>query len=202
MIKNVIFDFGQVLIHFIPSKIVAEYVTDPDDAALLENLLFDRLYWDGLDDGSLDNDAMLNLVYPLLPSRLHEAARQIIYGWIYHIPEIEGMHELVRDLKARGDINLYLLSNISTYFASHASDYPVLSHFDGCVFSAVCKMIKPRAEIFAHLCERFDIRPEESIFIDDSPKNIAGAESFGIMGYLFDGDAKRLREYLDDLLNT
>ncbi len=200
MIKNVIFDFGQVLIHFIPSKIVAEYVTDPNDAALLENLLFDRLYWDGLDDGSLDNDSMLDLVYPHLPPRLHEAARQIIYGWIYHIPEIEGMHELVRDLKARGDINLYLLSNISSYFASHASDYPVLSHFDGCVFSAVCKMIKPRAEIFAHLCRQFDIRPEESVFIDDSPKNIAGAESFGIQGYLFDGDANRLRAYLEELL--
>ena len=42
----------------------------------------------------------------------------------------------------------------------------------------------------------YDIKPEDTLFIDDSPKNIAGAESYGIHGYLFDGDAKKLEEYI------
>ena len=53
MIENVVFDFGQVLIKFDPDHMVGRYVTDAVDAALLSAVVFDRLYWDKLDAGTL-----------------------------------------------------------------------------------------------------------------------------------------------------
>jgi HAD superfamily hydrolase (TIGR01509 family) len=97
-------------------------------------------------------------------------------------------------------VRLYLLSNISNYFADHAEELPVLKLFDRCVFSAVCGKVKPDPAIFAHLCEECDLLPQESLFVDDNPANVAGAEAFGIAGYLFDGDVARLRAYLDMVL--
>ena len=200
MIKNVVFDFGQVLVHFEPAYIVSQYVTDAEDAALLERVLFSRRYWDRLDEGTLDNDEMLAQCNALLPARLHDTARDIIYGWIHNLPEMEGMRALVKELKEVYGVKLFLLSNISVYFAAHASEFSILSLFDDCVFSGVCKKVKPHAEIFAHLCEQCNITPEETVFVDDNTANIAAAREYGITGYLFDGDAERLRAYLSDLL--
>ena len=59
MIKNVVFDFGQVLVRFEPSYMVGQYVSDPIDAKLLEEVVFDRLYWDRLDAGTISNEEVI-----------------------------------------------------------------------------------------------------------------------------------------------
>ena len=59
MIKNVVFDFGQVLVHFEPSYMVGKYVQDAEDKPLLEDVLFDRLYWDRLDEGTITDEEVL-----------------------------------------------------------------------------------------------------------------------------------------------
>ncbi len=199
MIKNIIFDFGQVLIHFEPSYMVGKYVSDERDGALLSKVVFDRLYWDKLDAGTISDAEVIEECKKRLPERLWAAAEQIYYNWVYNLPPVEGMQELVEELRERG-IRLFLLSNISTYFAEHAHEFPVLSLFERCVFSAVCGTVKPSREIFEYICREGGILPCETLFIDDSPKNIKGAQDFGITGYLFDGDAARLREYLWKIL--
>ena len=199
MIRNVVFDFGQVMVHFEPAYMVAKYIDDPTDCALMEEVLFDRLYWDKLDQGTITNEEVIAASRARLPKHLHDAVETIYYNWIYNIPEIEGMRELVRELRGKG-FHVYLLSNISTYFAAHAHEIPCLAEFEDCVFSAVCGKVKPNAEIFAYLCGRNGLNPTECVFVDDNPANIAGAEAFGIHGYLFDGDVKKLTEYLNKLL--
>lgn len=196
MIKNAVFDFGQVMVRFEPSYMVSKYVFDSADAALLEKIVFDRLYWDKLDAGTITDSEVVAACCQRLPERLHASAELIYYNWIYNIPEIEGMRQLVADIKKDLGVRVFLLSNISTYFADHSNEIPCLSEFEKCIFSAVCGYTKPQCEIFAHLCKECGIIPEETVFIDDSEKNIKGAEAFGIKGYLFDGDIEKLRSYL------
>lgn len=200
MIKTVIFDFGQVLVHFEPEYMVGKYVSNVEDKALLEKVLFDRLYWDRLDEGTISDEEVLTLAKERLPKRLWEVADTIYYNWIYNIPEIDGMRELVIYLKERYGVNIYLLSNISTYFSSHREEIPILSLLDGCVFSGEIGIVKPSREIFQHLLNKYGATAEECIFIDDNEKNIKGAKNVNINTYLFDGNAKALREYLDNLL--
>lgn len=107
-------------------------------------------------------------------------------------------HKTVKDELG---VRVFLLSNISTYFADHASEREELEPFERCFFSAVVGHTKPHADMFEYLCRECKIKPEETLFVDDSAKNIAGAEAFGIKGYLFDGDSKKLREYIDSIFD-
>lgn len=197
--KNYIFDFGKVIVDYEPAYMTALRVDDPEDAAVIVEAVFDRQYWDKLDSGDLDNDGAKALYHTRLPERLHRVADEIFDSWIYNIPLIKGIPELIRDIKASGG-RLYLLSNISVYFAEnyiHNADVKaVLELFDGLVFSAPIKMAKPNREIFAHILEKYDLDPAESIFIDDNAANIATAKEMGLGTYTFDGNADALRIHL------
>ena len=134
-----------------------------------------------------------------LPKRLWTVVEQSYYNWIYRLPEIDGMRALVEKLKNKG-VKLYVLSNISVYFANRYKEIPILQLFDGWVFSGVIQTVKPSRGIFNHLFEKYAIQADESVFIDDAQRNIDGAKAVGLTTYLFDGDAKRLDEYLDEIL--
>ena len=200
MIRNIVFDYGNVMIRFEPSYMVGKYVSDADDAELLERVIFDRLYWDRLDDGSISDAEVVEAVKGRIPERLWSVAEEIYFNWVYNLPEIDGMSDLVRHVKDELGVRVFLLSNISTYFADHASEREELEPFERCIFSAGVGHTKPHADRFEYLCRECKIKPEETLFVDDSAKNIAGAEAFGIKGYLFDGDSARLRKYIDSLL--
>lgn len=200
MIKNVVFDFGQVLVHFDPAYMARQYVTNEEDALLLEKVVFDRLYWDALDAGTISQEAVVEACRTRLPSHLWEVAEKLIWNWIYLIPPMEGMNEVVLHLKHTYGVKLFLLSNISLYFAEHACEFPILAEMDRCIFSSVCGYTKPSKEIFAYLCESCEIDPAQTLFVDDNAANVAAAEKMGIKTYHFDGNAAKLREYLDELL--
>ena len=200
MIKNVVFDFGQVLIRFEPSYMVGKYISDSSDARLLETIVFDRLYWDRLDAGTISDAEAVEAIKARLPERLWSVASEIYYNWIYNIPEIEGMRELIIHIKEEFNASVFLLSNISRYFAEHSSEIPILKLVDKCIFSAVCGKVKPDRDIYEYLCTECNIDPHETVFIDDREKNTKAAEETGITGYVFDGDTQKLCSYLDDIL--
>lgn len=200
MIKNVVFDFGQVIIHFVPEMMVSPYVTDEDDKRLICDVLFDRLYWDKLDKGTITNEEVLELVHIRLPERLWNVADEIYYNWIYNVPEIDGMRDLIVKLREKYNVRIFLLSNISNYFYEHRNEFSIFKYFDKCIYSAPIGIVKPSFEIFDYLCKTCDINPSEAIFIDDNKNNIEAAKKFGLNGYIFDGDAKKLEKYLDTIL--
>ncbi|MBO5312616.1 MAG: HAD family phosphatase [Clostridia bacterium] len=201
MIKNVIFDFGQVIVHFEPSYMVRKYVSDEDDAKLLEEVVFDRLYWDELDLGTVSDGQVLEKIKERVPERLWEMCDTVYYNWVYNIPVIDGMDELVRYIKEKYGIRVFLLSNISKYFVSHKDEIPVLKEFEYCVFSSLLGIVKPDFRIFDYLCKNGGIKPEETIFVDDNPNNTKGAVEFGLNAYLFDGSSAKLKEYFDSIFS-
>lgn len=199
MKKHVIFDFGNVLIRFDPAYMTAALVSDPHDAENIRHVVFDRLYWDRLDDGTISDAEVLAAVCARLPERLHKAAQQVYLRWYEHLPEIDGMRELLHDIKAQGR-GLYLLSNISCGFAQGYASVlalrSLLSSFDGLVFSGPLGMVKPQREIFRHLLDTYGLRAEDCVFVDDSPINVEGARRAGIDAILFEGNAEDVRRAL------
>ena len=189
------------MVRFEPTYMVEKYAAKEEDVKILEEVVFDRLYWDRLDAGTITDDEVLEACKSRLPKRLWDTAEKIYYNWIYNIPEIKGMAELVGRIKNKYGKRVFLLSNISTYFASHAKEIAVLGLFEKCIFSAVCGMVKPSKEIFEYLCEECAILPKETLFVDDSQKNIDGAQACGIKGYCFDGSVERLEKYIDELFS-
>ena len=200
MFDTLIFDFGQVIVHFDPIYMTKQYITDEEDIKTVADVVFDRLYWDRLDEGSITDEEVKTAIVSRLPERLGSVAAEVYDNWIYNIPIIEGMYELIKEQKEKGKA-LYLLSNISIGFAENYQKNPeikkILDLFDGLCFSGILRIVKPSYEIFDYIKTEYSLCADNTIFIDDSPKNIKGAEDYGIKGYLFDGDIKKLREYLN-----
>ena len=194
MIKNVIFDCGQVLIRYNETEIAANYVDTPEEAEFLGRVAMARKYWNRFDEGTLTEADYLEQVKTELPEHLHKAVEKLVWGWIKACPMIDGMEDIVRDVKKSGK-KLYLLSNFNKRLRDEP--YPILNEFDALVISGEIGKVKPDRAIYDYLVNTYDLIPEECIFIDDNSANIAMAESLGITGYLFDGDATKLRAYLE-----
>lgn len=198
-IKNYIFDLGNVLVRFDPVALTAPYAQDPEIRKLISQTAFDRLYWDRLDLGTITDEELKAACHARLPENLHDPCDKAYDHWVENLTLLPGMRELLLDVKAAGH-RVFLLSNISIGFTRQYQQVPMLrellSHFEGLVFSGPLGIVKPSREIFLHLLETYGLQPEETLFIDDSAKNVAGAQAVGIHGYLFDGNATKLRNYL------
>ena len=200
MITTYIFDFGNVLVNFYPQKLTEPYVSDEEERNYLAQTVFDRAVWDKLDDGTYSDREAKTEICKKLPVDKHDLACKIYDGWIANLTPVPGMSELIEDIRKKGDKKLYLLSNISRGFAENFSKTPwindLLGNFDGLVLTGTLGIVKPAREIFEYMFDTFCLKPEECLFVDDSEKNIRGAAAAGINGYLFDGDAQRLRQKL------
>lgn len=195
MIKNIIFDCGQVLIQYNEVKIASHYTDNEQDAEILGKIGMARKYWELFDRGLLSEADYLEQVKPELPEHLHTAVEKLSEEWVSLCPAIPGMEKIVSELKNAGK-KLYLLSNFNKRLRYEQHYISALRYFDALVISGELKKAKPDKEIYEYLLSTYQLNPEECIFIDDRLDNIAMGESLGIRGYLFDGNAEKLREYL------
>ncbi len=199
LIKNYIFDFGNVLVRFDPEIIMRPYIADKISRDELASIVFDRKYWDRLDDGSLTETQVYELIKHRIPDDKRKAVKSVLEKWYYHLPVNKETEEFVDELKNKGH-NVYILSNISKNFSDNYSNVEslkrLLSKFDGLVFSGREGIVKPKREIFELILRRFNLNPDETLFIDDSQKNKNGAGQAGLHTFLFNDDLNILRKTL------
>lgn len=195
MIKNIIFDCGRVIMQY-DEKYISSFFTDSEeDAAILATVAMHRKYWNAFDEGTLTDEVYLEAVKKELPAHLHTAVEKLLEGWTSHMPPVEGIPEVIKEIKASGK-RLYLLSNFNRRLRNDLHLAPSLLLFDGLVISGEVGMVKPNADIYRYLLDTYKLDPAECIFIDDRDDNIEAGEKLGIKGYLFDGSAEKLRSYL------
>ena len=196
MIRNILFDMGNVLIRFDRGFFIDRLGISPEDRHLLMRNVFCSVEWVRLDRGSMDEDDAVKSVCRRLPEHLHDAAARLIAMWDRPILPIPGMLELVMELKEKG-YGIYLLSNASRRQHEYWPRVEASRYFDGTLISADEGVMKPQPEIY-HLClERFGLNAGECFFIDDSPPNIEGAQRCGIRGAVFyEEDVAQLRRDL------
>ena len=103
--------------------------------------------------------------------------------------------EILRSLKETNKYKLYALTNWSAEtFPVALQRYDFLQWFDGIVMSGEEKTRKPFPEIYQTLLTRFNVNPSEVIFIDDSLRNVEGANAVGIDGIHFQSPQQLLNE--------
>ena len=179
MIRNILFDMGQVLIRFDRDYFMTRLGISPEDKQLLMREVFLSVEWVQMDRGSICED---------------QAYLQISM-WDRPILPIEGMYELIEELKGKG-YGIYLLSNASLRQHEYWPRIPASRFFDGTIISADEKVMKPHPDYYHRAMEKFHLIPEECFFIDDVPANIEGALYCGIPGAVFHGDVALLRQQL------
>ena len=195
MIKNILFDMGQVLIRFDQKYFIKRLGIEDADLDLMLREVYRSVEWVQMDRGTLREEDAFRSISKRLPERLHDAAWKLICMWDRPILEIDGMYDLVAELKDMG-YGIYLLSNASVRQHDYWPRIPASRFFDGKLISADHHVIKPQMEIYRLCLEKFGLQAEECFFIDDAPANIEGALCCGIAGAVFHGDAKLLRSQL------
>lgn len=191
MIKNIVFDLGNVLIDYNPSRIVNAVFTDKSLQDQFLKEIFQTQGWKDLDRGVMTfEEHTCDLI-----SKFSQYTRElewILNNWHKDQPDVRGMYKVLENLHHH-PYALFVLSNASYRFYNYAvSNKRFFKFFDGVTISAELKLLKPQREIYDRFCEIHQLVPEECLFIDDQPANIAGAIKAGWQAYQFK-DAEALK---------
>lgn len=194
MIRQVIFDVGGVLLDFDPGAMVRAATEDPADMALLRYEIFSHADWNRLDRGE-EEERVFSSMKTRLPRRLWTAADLIRADWHKALRPKEEMGELAGELD-RMEIPLYILSNAPYRFYDFQDRIPGWGRMKGVMLSCEEKLLKPDPALFQRLFDRFDLKPSECFFIDDSPMNVEAAQWCGMEAFQYRSDMPLLREAL------
>ena len=195
MIRNIVFDMGNVLVRFDPDLFLDRVGAAEADRPLIMREVFKSVEWAQMDRGNLTDEEAVQRMCRRLPERLHGTVEDLVLHWDLPILEIEGSFDLVRELKELG-YRIYLLSNASLRQHAYWPRVPASRYFDGTFISADVKVIKPQPEIFQLFLDSFRLDAAECVFIDDSNYNIEGALNSGMSGIVFYGDMGEVRAKL------
>jgi 2-haloacid dehalogenase len=180
----VVFDIGNVLLRWNPRNL---YRKTFDDEARMERFLSTALAMDFVvhTDTAPDFAAAVEARAKAFPEFAGEL-RLFHERWIETLGgPIDENVALLRRLKAAGR-PVHALSNFATdKFALASEQYDFLSAFDVAVISGHVGAVKPDARIYEILFERARARPEDLLFIDDSPANVRAAEALGMQAIHF-----------------
>jgi HAD superfamily hydrolase (TIGR01509 family) len=199
MIKNIIFDYGKVLVNWNPYFQYTPFFADEQKYKyFLEEILTDEWYNEG--DIGVPMEELIEKWSARYPE-FADAFQFYVEGFEDSISgEVPGMYELISGLKQRG-YRTWGLSNWSwEMFQRILPKYRIFSLMEGMVISGKVHMLKPNPEIYEYFLERYSLKAEECVFIDDRPENIVGAALVGIKGIVFK-DTEQLSAELEPLLS-
>lgn len=191
--KNIILDFGAVLLDWNPHYVFDAYFGSAEKADwFLKNICTGQ--WNAqMDAGKPFAEGVreLTALYP----EWAEAIALYQKDWLKMIgEETPGMYELECELKARG-YGLYGLTNWSMETFPLVWDRRIFTILDGMVVSGAEGVVKPDPAIYRLLLERYSLTPGDCLFVDDNIANVLGARAVGIPAVQFTG-AEDLRKIL------
>lgn len=184
MIRNIVFDIGNVLTDFRWK----EFLRDKGfDDAMIDRIAKASVmspFWNEFDRGEWDADKLMAEFVKLDPGiekELHIAyddIRGMVTKREYAIPWIQ-------ELKGKG-FGIYYLSNFSyKAYVDCREALDFIPYTDGGILSYQDRVIKPGEEIYKLLLSRYDLKAEECVFLDDTLRNVEAAEKLGFYGICF-----------------
>ena len=187
MIRNVVFDVGNVFVRWSPPEVVRRcFDLAPGSAENLKRAeaLFRSPVWLRLNLGHLSQQEVEHF-YQTELGLTAEQARDVFFHVMDHQELIEGTVTIARGLKAAGYRVFGLTDNVHEIVKHLRARHQFWELFEGCIVSAEVGMVKPSLEIFRHLLDTFKLTAAETLFFDDFQVNIDGARAVGIEARLF-----------------
>lgn len=199
MIKNIIFDFGGVLLDWNPRYLYKSYFNNDEE---MEHFLADICNgeWNIRQDAGRPFAEAVKELQAKFPEYA-EAIQMYDDDWEKMLKcELPESIDLLKELKFMG-YGIYGLTNWSAEKIGYAfANYSFFSLFDGIVVSGVEKVVKPDRKIYEILLERYSLKPGECVFIDDNQDNVDMAKVLGINAIRFD-NIGNVKKHLETLLN-
>ena len=195
--RAVIFDVGNVLYGWDPDSFLVRQIADDetrmrfvDDVGLWQ--------WHETLDGGRPYDEAAAELSEKFPEYAH-----LIAAWSDRFGEtitgpVPGVHQIVEALDAKG-VALFAITNFSADFwpPFHVREQAFFRRFRDIVVSGEVKLLKPDPAIYYLALDRFRLRPQDALFVDDRLINVEAAEAVGMKAHLFTS-ADDLRARLEE----
>lgn len=193
MIKNIVFDAGMVLVDFCWQKVMHDLGFEGELFERVADATVRSSVWGEYDRSRMSDEEILAGLIENAP----ELEAEIRLFWEHNgdvIRKYPYAESWIREWKDKG-YHCYILSNYArrTYELTRQElSFEML--MDGALFSFQVQQVKPEPEIYRTLMERFDLKPEECVFLDDNADNVAAARRLGIHGIVFTTKEEAERE--------
>ena len=181
--KNIIFDFGNVLITFNEQEIVSKFTDSKEEQDfLIKNVIYSPEWatYGLIDAGYITNEEAINLINDRTNNIHKDLVNNFMNNYHKYMYIQDEVIEEIKKLKTQG-YKIYMLSNTNEYMYNNFIN-KIEYLFDGIVLSYQIHKIKPYDSIYEYIINKYNLNPEESLFIDDKQKNINTALKFGIKG--------------------
>jgi putative hydrolase of the HAD superfamily len=195
VIKNVVFDIGNVLVRWDSLGIVeAAFGLSGDEARARRHALFGETdIWRALNRGEY-TEAGAKAAY-IEAGLLGDTEAEALFAALYDsLQVLEDTPPLMERLKAAGYRIFALTDNVREIVAHLEGTHDWWAHFEHVTNSAEVGVLKPDPRIYAHLLDTNDLVPEETVFFDDMPGNVAGAQAAGMHAFVFTDAAQAERD--------
>ena len=183
IIKNIIFDIGNVILNFNVDDVLQKFTSDRNEQKFILDNIINSPEWLGnalIDTGYITRENAIEIV----KDRTNHVYDNLITDFWYNYNNFakvdENVLNLIKKLK-NNNYKIYLLSNINPYKYEFVEKSGLFELVDGYVLSYQEHKVKPFVSIFTTLLERYNLIPSESVFIDDNQNNITTGNSLGII---------------------
>ena len=189
MIKNIVFDLGNVILKESPNIVLNQIKMDKKQYESIKNNFFKD--WKALDLGeSTLKEQLDKCKFDFeIDSKIEE---KLLHYYKYRPFNTEVL-ELINDLKGKG-YKIYILSNNNKEAEEYLLKLPDFEVFDGWIFSCDYQILKPDSKIYNILFESYNLKPEECFFVDDSKRNVETGEELGMTGFVLDHENNGINE--------
>jgi putative hydrolase of the HAD superfamily len=184
---------GGVVLDWNPDQIIARFQPQQELQGPFKASWFGHSDWHLFDKGMLSELDLIDRIQSRTGQSSAEVRRILDAVRDSLVEKLETV-KLMRALSGRG-VKLFCLSNMPASIYAHLRErHGFWDVFTGIVISGQIKLMKPDAEVFRHLLEKYNLKANETAFVDDIASNIEGAERVGLRGVLFRDAAQCERE--------
>lgn len=183
MIKNVLFDIGNVILNFNVDEVLQKFTSNKEEQKFILENIINSPEWLGnalIDTGYISREEAIEIV----KDRTNHCNDRLIVDFWKNYNNFAKVDEKVLSLIQRlknNNYKIYLLSNINPYTFEFVNKSGLFNLVDGYVLSYQEHKVKPYKAIYNVLLERYKLIPNECVFIDDNEKNVATGNLMGII---------------------
>ena len=183
MIKNIIFDLGNVIIRGSTVETLMHFTDDENKAKDLIQYIFKTEEWKLLDLGNISKEEAITQMQKKAPKQYEILIKEVMNKRCEYLVLNNDTIEIAKKLKQKG-YRIYVLSNMATFTYEYFQEIDFFKLCDGIIISAYEHVVKPNEKIFRTLLDRYALKAEECLFIDDDDtgKSFETANRLGILG--------------------
>lgn len=198
MIKNLIYDFGRVLVTYDFEHISSFGFASEEDLQSFVHIVSDPAFVRRCDLELIPFEDLIREMQHTYPQWKEQW--QLFYDRYLEFVtgEMPGMYAYMTELKARG-YKLYGLSNWCSTIYRVMKEYKIFNLLDGFVVSSDYQVVKPDPAIYRVLLDKYDLKAEECVFADDRADNVEAAQQVGMQAIVFT-TTEAYKEALEPLL--